>query len=168
MTTVNSGAQTQTARNFTALDADEAKPWDRTDWTPEGIKDWNNPVIAEFRANGGKVGGAYEGGDMILLTTTGARSGKPHTVPLAPLADSDRLIVSSFIETNYPAWYHNLRAHPEVDLQDGTATFRVRARELDPDERAEWWPHCVAAYPPYAEYQGKTSRVIPVFILERV
>jgi deazaflavin-dependent oxidoreductase (nitroreductase family) len=68
---------------------------------------------------------------------------------------------------DHPEWYFNLKAHPEIVLQDGTETFTVRARELSDDERAEWWPRCVAAFPPYGEYQLKTDRLIPVFALER-
>jgi hypothetical protein len=83
--------------NRTANDADvqattgdeETEPWNRTDWTDQGMKDWNGKILEEFRANGGKVGGAYEGGDLILLTTTGARSGKRHTVPLGLLAGGE-------------------------------------------------------------------------------
>ena len=72
----------------------ETEPWNRTDWTDQSIKAWNAQVIAEFRANGGQVGGPYAGGDLLLLTTTGARTGRCHTVPLSYLDDGERLIVS--------------------------------------------------------------------------
>jgi hypothetical protein len=83
-----------------------AEPWNR-EWSEQGIKDWNTGIIQEFRENGGKVGGAYAGGDLLLLTTTGARSGKRHTVPLGYLTEGSRLIVSSLAVAAYPAWYHN-------------------------------------------------------------
>ena len=110
------------------------------------------------------------GRPVVLLTMRGAKTGATRKVPVMRVEHDGvyAAVASRGGSPDHPKWYHNLRAHPEVDLQDGTATFRVRARELDPDERAEWWPRCVAAYPPYAEYQGKTDRVIPVFVLERL
>ena len=109
------------------------------------------------------------GRPVVLLTMRGAKTGATRKVPVMRVEHDGvyAAVASRGGSPEHPQWYHNLRAHPEVDLQDGTATFRVRARELDPEERAAWWPRCVAAYPPYAEYQGKTDRVIPVFILER-
>ena len=167
MTTVISGDLTQAALGSEPPAADETKPWDRTDWTPEGIKDWNNQVIEEFRANGGKVGGAYEGGELILLTTTGARSGKPHTVPLGFLADGDRLIVSSFIETNYPAWYHNLRANPHVTIERDTATFAATATIPTGDERQNLWTHVTGQWPLLLEHQANTTLPLPLVVFQR-
>ena len=167
MTTINSGDQAQAATGSTTPAADETEPWDRTDWTPEGIKQWNSQVIAEFRANGGKVGGAYEGGDLILLTTTGARSGKPHTVPLGFLADGDRLIVSSFIETNYPAWYHNLRANPAVTIERGTETFAATAAIPTGAERDQLWAYVTAQWPLLLDHQAKTTLALPLVVFHR-
>lgn len=167
MTTVSSGDQTQATTDSDAPAADETNPWDRTDWTPESIRDWNNQIIAEFRANGGKVGGAYEGGDLILLTTTGARSGRPHTVPLSPLAAGDRLIVSSFIETNYPAWYHNLRANPVVTIERGTETFTATATIPTGEERQNLWAYFTEQSPLLLEHQAKTTLPLPLVVFQR-
>jgi deazaflavin-dependent oxidoreductase (nitroreductase family) len=149
-----------------AVAEEESKPWER-EWTAEGIKNWNNNVIEEFRANGGKVGGAYEGGDMILLTTTGARSGKQHTVPLGLLADAERLIVSSFIETNYPAWYHNLRANPAVIIERGTERFAATAIIPVGEERERLWTQVTEQQPLLLEHQAKTTHPLPLVIFER-
>jgi deazaflavin-dependent oxidoreductase (nitroreductase family) len=167
MTTANNGDQTQATTGSDTPEADETEPWNRTDWTPEGIKNWNEQIIAEFRANGGKVGGAYEGGDLILLTTTGARSGKPHTVPLAPLGDDDHLIVSSFIETNYPAWYHNLRANPVATIERGTETFTATAIIPTGEERDRLWAQVTAQSPLLLEHQAKATLPLPLVVFQR-
>lgn len=150
-----------------ATTGDETKPWDRTDWTEEGIKDWNGNVIAEFRANGGKVGGAYEGGDLILLTTTGARSGRRHTVPLGLLAGGARMIVSSFIESNYSAWYHNLRANPAVTIEHGAETFAATALIPTSEARERLWAEVAATQPLLIEHQAKSARPLPLVIFQR-
>jgi deazaflavin-dependent oxidoreductase (nitroreductase family) len=149
-----------------AVAEEESKPWER-EWTAEGIKNWNNNVIEEFRANGGEVGGAYEGGDMILLTTTGARSGRQHTVPLGLLAVDERLIVSSFIESNYPAWYHNLRANPVVTIEQGTETFAATALIPTGEERERLWAEVTEKQPLLLEHQAKSTHPLPLVIFER-
>jgi len=146
---------------------EETKPWDRTDWTDEGMKDWNAKIIAEFSANGGKVGGAYEGGDLILLTTTGARSGKPHTVPLGLLVNGERMMVFSFIESNYPAWYHNLRANPAVIIEHGAETFAATATIPTGEERARVWAQVTEQQPLLSEHQAKTTHPLPLVVFQR-
>jgi deazaflavin-dependent oxidoreductase (nitroreductase family) len=106
---------------------------------------------------------------VVLLTMRGARSGAIRKVPLMRVEHEGTYVAvaSKGGHPEHPEWYFNLKAHPEIELQDGTDTVAVRARELSVEERADWWPRCVAAFPPYAEYQQKTDRLIPVFALER-
>ena len=96
---------------------DPDAPWNQA-WDGQGgIVDWNDDVIREFRENSGKVGGAYAGGDLILPTTRGARSGRRHPVPLAPLYRGDVMFVSSFTEDRYPAWWYNIKVNPQVVVE---------------------------------------------------
>ena len=136
---------------------------------PVDINEWNKQVIAEFRANGGKVGGQFEGAPMILVHHVGAKSGTERVSPMVYFPDGDRyLIVASKAgaPTN-PDWYHNLKANPHVDVEIGTETFPVTVEELSGTEREEKWARITAAMPGFAEYQQKTSRVIPVLALTR-
>ena len=105
---------------------------------------------------------------VVLLTMRGARSGRTLKVPLMRVEHDGRYaaVASKGGAPEHPQWYHNLRANPEITLQDGTRSWPAVAREVVGAEREEWWPRCVAAYPPYADYQAKTDRVIPVFVLE--
>ncbi|OCB33781.1 nitroreductase [Mycobacterium malmoense] len=105
---------------------------------------------------------------VVLLTMTGAKSGKKRYVPLMRVENDGRyaIVASKGGAPEHPVWYFNLKANPEVTLQDGERVVTLRARELDGAERAQWWQRAVDAYPPYAEYQAKTSRQIPVFVLE--
>lgn len=105
---------------------------------------------------------------VVLLTMTGAKSGKKRYVPLMRVENGGRyaIVASKGGAPEHPVWYFNLKANPEVTLQDGENVVTLRARELDGAERAQWWQRAVDAYPPYAEYQAKTSRQIPVFVLE--
>ncbi|GHO85776.1 nitroreductase family deazaflavin-dependent oxidoreductase [Dictyobacter formicarum] len=137
-----------------------------SNWTSEKVKDWNNQVVAEFRANGGKVGGQYENGHLLLLTTIGRKSGEPRITPLAYQADGDRLIVvASFMGSpQHPAWYLNLLAHPEVIVEVGNETFKAIASDTDPSERErllEKWPFV-------KQHQELTSREIPFVALRRL
>jgi deazaflavin-dependent oxidoreductase (nitroreductase family) len=134
------------------------------------VNDWNSGIIEEFRANGGKVGGPFEGAPLLLLTTTGAKSGKKHTTPVMYLEDGDRVLVfaSKAGAPSNPAWYHNLRANPEATVEVGTDTYRVAAEVLEGEERDRLYAKQAAAYPGFAEYQEKTDRVIPVVALERL
>jgi deazaflavin-dependent oxidoreductase (nitroreductase family) len=134
------------------------------------VSDWNQKIIEEFRANEGRVGGPFEGAPMILVHHIGARSGTERVTPLVyfPEDDGRMLIVASKAgaPTN-PDWYHNLRAHPEVDVEVGTETFPVRVAEVTGPEREQVWAGVVAANPGFGEYQRKTDRTIPVLRLER-
>ena len=133
------------------------------------VKDWNTQIIAEFRANEGKVGGNFDGAPLLLLTTTGAKSGLPRTNPMMYLADGDRLVVfasKAGAPTN-PDWYHNLVAHPSTTVEVGTETFEVDAHVTTGTERDELFARQAGLYPGFAEYQEKTDRVIPVVALTR-
>ena len=137
---------------------------------PVELKGFNAQVVEEFRANGGKVGGPFEGADLLLLTTTGARSGLSRTSPLAHQSiDGKLLIIGSYRGADIdPAWVHNLRANPQAHVEVGTQSYDVTARELPPAERDPLWAKIVAAAPGFGEYQANTSRVIPLFELTRV
>lgn len=134
------------------------------------MNDFNQKVIEEFRANAGKVGGPFEGADLLLLTTTGAKSGRRVTTPVMYLEDGGRLVViaSKAGADHHPAWFHNLRANPEVTVEAGTDTFQARASVVDRPERDRLYARMVEKAPGFAEYEAKTSRVIPVVALERV
>lgn len=104
---------------------------------------------------------------VVLLTMLGI-SGKVRKVPLMRVERDGRyaVVASQGGAPTHPKWYANLKKNPEVDLMDGSTTTTMRAREVTGAERAAWWEHCVAAYPPYADYQAKTDRVLPVLVLE--
>lgn len=130
---------------------------------------FNSKIIREFRENGGEVGGPFAGAPLLLLSTTGARSGAQRTNPMMYLADGKRLYVFASkggAPTN-PDWYHNLKASPEVTVELGTEHFTVRATELTGGERDEIYQRQATLYPGFAEYQANTSRTIPVIALER-
>jgi deazaflavin-dependent oxidoreductase (nitroreductase family) len=135
----------------------------------ETIKAFNNGIAEEFRANDGKVGGQFAGADLLLLTTTGAKSGQPRLSPLAYLRIDGRLIIiGSFAGADVnPAWVHNLRANPSAHVEIGSESFDVIARELPPEERDVVFPKVTAAAPGFADYQAKTTRLIPLFELQR-
>jgi len=136
---------------------------------PETLKTFNKKVADEFRANGGKVGGQFAGENLLLLTTTGARSGQPRLNPVAQLNVNGKLLIIGFyhgVDTN-PAWVHNLRANPTAHIEMGTESFDAIARELPPDEREEIIPKITEIQPIFAEYQAKVSRVIPIFHLQK-
>jgi deazaflavin-dependent oxidoreductase (nitroreductase family) len=105
---------------------------------------------------------------IVLFTTTGAKSGKKRYVPLMRVEEDGKyaMVASKGGAPGHPSWYFNVKAHPQITVQDGTAVRELTARELDGAEREHWWDLAVAAYPPYAEYQTKTDRRIPVFVLE--
>jgi len=129
----------------------------------------NTPVAEEFRTNDGKVGGWLEGADILLLTTTGAKSGQPRLAPLAYFTIDDKLIVvgSKGGHPKHPDWVHNLRAHPRAHIEVGTVAYDVVARELPPEERDATYPKVVALRPQFGDYQKRTTRVIPLFELQR-
>ncbi|GII90821.1 nitroreductase/quinone reductase family protein [Sinosporangium siamense] len=130
---------------------------------------FNQAIIEEFRANGGKVGGPFEGGDLLLLTTTGAKSGREHTAPLGYVRDGDLLLIvgSAGGADRHPAWYHNLLAHPLVQVEIGTDAFEAIAVPAVGARRDELFERVVRVVPGYADYQTQTDRVIPVVMLER-
>jgi deazaflavin-dependent oxidoreductase (nitroreductase family) len=134
----------------------------------ETIKAFNKTVTDEFRANDGKVGGQFDGADLLLLTTTGAKSGQPRLSPLAYFRiDGKLLILASFAGADVnPAWVHNLRANPSAQVEIGNQSSDVTARELPAAERDELFSKITAVAPGFAEYQAKTTRVIPVFELQ--
>lgn len=136
----------------------------------ETIKAFNKTISDEFRANDGKVGGQFEGANLLLLTTTGAKSGQPRLSPLAYFrVDGKLLILGSFAGADVnPAWVHNLRANPSARVEIGNESSDVTARELSPAERDELFGKITAVAPGFAEYQAKTTRVIPVFELQPV
>ena len=131
--------------------------------------DWNRKTIEEFRSKGGKVGGIWEGRPLLLLTTSGARSGQHHTTPTMYLRDGDRLLVfasKAGAPTN-PDWYHNVLAHPEVTIEVGIETYKATATPLTGEERDRLYAKQAELYPQFADYQRRTSRKIPVVALER-
>jgi deazaflavin-dependent oxidoreductase (nitroreductase family) len=132
--------------------------------------DFNQQIIDEFRANGGEVGGPFEGAPMLLLHHAGARSGQERVSPLVYLADDGRYAIFATkggAPTN-PAWYHNLKAHPDVTIEVGSETIRARAEEMTGFERDRIYGLQAAERPTFAEYERKTDRVIPVILLTPV
>jgi deazaflavin-dependent oxidoreductase (nitroreductase family) len=131
-------------------------------------ENWNDKIIEEFRANGGQLSGPFEGAPLLLLHTTGARSGQERVNPMMYRRDGDRLAVyasKAGADTN-PDWFHNLRANPRVTVEIGTETRTVLARIAEPDERERLWSAQKKEYPGFADYETKTKRRIPVVILE--
>jgi len=135
----------------------------------DAVHDFNASIIEEFRANGGVVGGMFEGRDMLLLHTTGRQSGAARTSPLVyqPRGDSWVVFASYGGAPTDPAWFRNLLAQPDVDIEVGTDTVAVRARVAEGDEREQLWEAQKAAIPTFADYEAKTDRQIPVVVLER-
>lgn len=133
------------------------------------IQAFNDEIAKEFRANDGNVGRPFENADILLLTTTGAKSGKPRLSPLAYFqVDGKLIIIGSFAGADFnPAWVHNLRANPQAHIEVGTEAFDVSARELPQAERDEIFAKVAAVSTGFADYQAKTSRVIPLFELQR-
>ncbi|MEV0148495.1 MULTISPECIES: nitroreductase family deazaflavin-dependent oxidoreductase [unclassified Nonomuraea] len=130
--------------------------------------DFNQKVIDEFRANGGKVGGMFEGANLVLLTTTGRKSGKQVTSPVMYLKDGERIVViASYAGADHhPAWYLNLVANPSLTVEVGTEKYQARAEVMEGDERDRLYARMVEVAPGFAEYQAKTERRIPVVALE--
>jgi deazaflavin-dependent oxidoreductase (nitroreductase family) len=134
------------------------------------LDDMNRQVVEEFRANGGKVGGFFEGSDIVLLTTVGAKSGQPRLSPLVYFDIDGRILIAGSYggSPKAPAWVHNLRATPRVRVEIGSDAYDAEARELPRDERDALYPRVVEKAPQFGEYQAKTTRVIPLFELVRV
>jgi deazaflavin-dependent oxidoreductase (nitroreductase family) len=132
--------------------------------------DWAREQAEEFERSEGERANTLRGVPIVLVTSRGARSGKLRKTPLMRIEHGGRYaVVASYGGApRHPVWYHNLKAHPGVELQDGARRVDMVARELDGDERAEWWERALEVWPDYAEYQTRTERVIPVFLLEPV
>ncbi len=133
------------------------------------MNDFNKQIIEEFRANHGKVGGNFEGAPMVLLTTTGAKSGQKRTNPLVSRPEGDVLYVfasKAGAPTN-PDWYHNLQAHPEVEVEFGDETFSAVASRVEGPERDRIYAEQAEVFPGFADYEKATDRVIPVVELRR-
>ena len=134
------------------------------------MKAFNKSIVDEFRSNGGTVGGPFEGATLLLLTTTGAKSGQPRLAPLAYLTIDGKMIIigsKAGADTN-PDWVHNLRANPRAHVEVGTEAYDVTAHELPLEERDVMYPKVVALAPGFGDYQAKTNRIIPLFELQRV
>lgn len=132
------------------------------------VNDWNKGIIEEFRANGGKVGGQFEGAPLLLLHSTGAKSGQARVNPIMYLADGDNYVVfaSKAGAPTSPDWYHNLIANPRSSVEVGDATVNVVAKVAEGDTRERLWSTQKELYPGFAEYEAKTTRLIPVVVLE--
>ncbi|MEA2201099.1 MAG: hypothetical protein QOI89_1695 [Solirubrobacteraceae bacterium] len=131
------------------------------------MSEFNRAIIEEFRANGGKVGGSFEGAPVLLLTSTGAKSGQRRTAPLMYMPDGERMVIFASkggAPTN-PAWYHNLRANPSATVEVGTDTVDVDAAVTSGEERERLFKRQAELYPQFAEYAEKTTREIPVVAL---
>jgi deazaflavin-dependent oxidoreductase (nitroreductase family) len=138
--------------------------------TTNPFQDFNRNLIDEFRANKGAVTGVFENSPLLLLTTTGARSGNRHTTPLVFTRDGDRLVIiaSKGGAPTHPAWYHNLVANPVVTIELPDETFDARARVATGEERTRLFDAQAALMPNFNDYQAKTQREIPVIVLDRV
>ncbi|MEV7242551.1 nitroreductase family deazaflavin-dependent oxidoreductase [Streptomyces sp. NPDC003236] len=131
---------------------------------------WVREQVELYESSGGTEGTTLRdtGLPVIVLTTRGARSGKIRKTPLMRVEHDGRYAAVASLggAPKHPVWYFNVKSDPHVELQDGAAKRDMRAREITGAEKAEWWERAVAAFPPYADYQRKTSREIPVFVLE--
>lgn len=138
--------------------------------TPElSPTDWVRDQTEKILAAGTTEAVQLSGMKIVLFTTTGAKSGKKRYVPLMRVEEEGKyaMVASKGGAPQHPSWYFNVKAHPEIQVLDGDVWATMTARELpEGDEREHWWTLAVAAFPPYAEYQTKTDRLIPVFVLE--
>jgi len=134
------------------------------------VNDWNAQIINEFRSNNGEVGGQFEGAPLLLLHHTGAKTGKQRVNPMMyqVLDGAYAVFASKAGAPTNPDWYHNLRANPQVTIEVGTETKKVCARVAEGEERDTIWATQKERFPTFAEYESKTSREIPVVILDVV
>jgi deazaflavin-dependent oxidoreductase (nitroreductase family) len=130
----------------------------------------SSKIIEEFRQNQGKVGGFFSGMNLLLMTTKGAKSGKESVIPVAYTKDGEKYVViaSKGGAPTHPAWYYNLLANPEITVEVGSEKFTARAVNTEGQERERLFNQHATEYPQFNEYKAKTSRVIPVFLLERI
>ena len=133
-------------------------------------QEFNKKIVEEFRANSGKVGGMFAGAPMILIEMKGAKSGQVRTIPLVYSKDGDRYVIIASMAgaPNNPDWYHNLKAHPNVTVEIGAEKFKVKASLAADAERERLFNQQAALLPVFNDYRKKTTRQIPVFVLERV
>jgi deazaflavin-dependent oxidoreductase (nitroreductase family) len=134
------------------------------------MNDFNQAIIDEFRANGGKVGGGFEGAPLVLLTTKGAKTGRTRVNPVAGQPQHDGTIyvfASKAGAPENPAWYHNLLANPDVEVEFGPDRYAARATPVTGAERDRIWERQKELMPGFAEYEEKTTRTIPVVALTR-
>ncbi len=131
---------------------------------------WVRNQVEEYESSGGTAGTTMRGMPVVLVTTVGARSGKLRKVPLMRVEHEGRYAAVASLggAPKHPVWYYNLLANPRVELQDGPVRSDMTAREVTGEEKAQWWGRAVAAFPDYADYQKRTEREIPVFVLEPV
>ena len=131
-----------------------------TDW----VREQTQRILEQGTTDGVKIMDR----PVVLFTTTGAKSGKKRYVPLMRVEEGGKyaMVASKGGDPAHPSWYHNVKTNPQVTVQDGENVSTMTARELDGAEREHWWALAVEAYPPYAEYQTKTDRQIPVFVVE--
>jgi len=135
-----------------------------------GTSDWAREQLDLFEASNGAEGNTLRGMPIIVLTSVGAKSGKLRKNPLMRVEHDGKYAAVASLggAPKHPVWYYNLKANPHVELQDGPVKRDYTARELEGEEKALWWERSVAAYPDYADYQTKTDRQIPVFLLEPI
>jgi deazaflavin-dependent oxidoreductase (nitroreductase family) len=134
-----------------------------------GPNEWNKQIIEEFRANGGNVGGHFENVTLLLLHTTGAKSGLPRINPVVTLPDGDHFVImaSKGGRPTSPDWYYNLVANPQVSVEVGSEKFEAQATVRQGSEREQLFTKMSTRYPMFVEYQRNTTRVIPVITLSR-
>jgi F420H(2)-dependent quinone reductase len=139
-----------------------------TDHAELSPTDWIREQTERILEQGTTDGVEFMDRPIVLVSTTGAKSGKRRYVPVMRVGKDGRyaMVASNAGDAVHPSWYFNVKANPAVALQDGDKVVSLRARELDGAEREEWWRLAVEVYPPYAEYQTKTRRRIPLFVLE--
>ena len=139
------------------------------DYEPS-TSDWARENAEKYMESGGTEGTELKGRPVILLTTIGAKTGKIRKTPLMRVEHNGEYAVVASLggAPKHPVWYYNIKANPQVELQDGPVTEDYEAREVFGDEKATWWERAVETWPDYAEYQKKTDRQIPVFVLTPV
>jgi deazaflavin-dependent oxidoreductase (nitroreductase family) len=139
------------------------------DYEPSTL-DWARENAELYMSSGGTEGTDMKGKPVILLTTIGAKTGKIRKTPLMRVEHNGEYAIVASLggAPKHPVWYHNVKKHPRVELQDGTTTADYEAREVFGDEKALWWERAVEVWPDYADYQQKTDRQIPVFVLTPV
>ncbi len=137
---------------------------------PADMHEFNRKIIEEFRANGGKVTGDFAGAPLLLLTTTGAKTGASRTTPLVYTQDGDNIVIIASYggAPKHPAWFLNLRANPDITIEVGEEKFAARASVPEGEERKRLFDQQAAKMPGFADYQKKTTREIPAVVIERV